>query len=168
MVYQWKASAPYFSRLDAQAVGEYLETVRAANNGRLTAEDVVRAARDESSPIHGAFDWDDQSAAEEHRKHVARVLMGSIKVVVKVQAPDGREQERITRALVAVRDAEGTQYVPIATVLASDDYRQQLIVSARRELIAFQRKYGELSELTELFASIDRVLPLLDKQEVAA
>jgi hypothetical protein len=166
MVYQWKGAGNNFTKLDAQAVGEYLEGVRNNNDGRLTAEDVVVAARDESSPIHAAFNWDDESAAEAHRRAVARNLMGSIRCVVRVQSAEG-EVERTTRALISVRDGGGKHYAPISVVLASDDYRQQLIVQARKEMLSFKRKYAELEELLGVFAAIDEALPALST-EVAA
>jgi hypothetical protein len=167
MVYQWKGAGNNFHKLDAQAVGEYLEEVRGSHSGRLTADDVVVAARDESSPIHAAFNWDDESAAEAHRRQVARNLMGSIRCVVTVRSQAGVESERTTRALISVRDAEGPHYAPISVVLASDDYRQQLIVQARKEMLSFKRKYAELEELLGVFAAIDEALPALST-EVAA
>lgn len=168
MVYQWKGAGNVFHRLNAQAVGEHLEAVREAHGGRLTPGDVVDAARDEASPIHAAFNWDDAAAAQAHREQVARNLMGSIRCVIRVQAQTG-EEDRVTRALVSVRDAEGSHYAPIAVVLASDDYRQQLIVSARKELIAFKRKYAEIADLLGMAETIDAAVALLDAaQEVAA
>lgn len=167
MVYQWKGAGNQFSKLDAQIVGEQLEQIRADHGGRLTPDDVVAAASDPGSPLHSAFDWDDASAAANQRKHMARVLMNSIRCVVRVQTATG-EQERTTRALVSVRDAEGKHYAPITVVLASDDYRQQLMVQASKDLQSFKRKYAELDELVGLFTAIDVVLPLLAAGQEAA
>ena len=51
-------------------------------NGRLTPTQVVNAARDESSPLHSCFEWDDGLAAESWRIEQARELIRSVKVKV--------------------------------------------------------------------------------------
>lgn len=52
------------------------------SDGRLTAEDVVRAARTTTSPLHEFFEWDDEKAAHEHRLGQARALIRSVQVRV--------------------------------------------------------------------------------------
>lgn len=54
-------------------------------DGRLTPEDVVHAASDRSSPLHGLFEWDDKKAAHSHRLTQARRLIRGVRVVVTVE-----------------------------------------------------------------------------------
>lgn len=48
--------------------------------GQITPTDVVDAARDPASPLHGHFEWDDSAAAEEWRLAQARTLIASVRV----------------------------------------------------------------------------------------
>lgn len=51
-----------------------------ARRGRLTAKNVVDEARDEDSPLHPHFEWDDSIAGEAHRMAQARELIRSVRV----------------------------------------------------------------------------------------
>ena len=62
-----------------------LEKIAAASAGRLTAAAVVEAARDSAHPLHGFFDWDDTTAAHQHRLAQGRELIRSVRVVVEVK-----------------------------------------------------------------------------------
>lgn len=53
-------------------------------DGRLTPEDVVKAAEDEDSPLHGCFTWDNDAAAHQFRLVEARRLIRTVKVTVTV------------------------------------------------------------------------------------
>jgi hypothetical protein len=44
-------------------------------NGEITPQDLVEAARDDNTPIHGLFNWDDESAANEQRLNTARTIL---------------------------------------------------------------------------------------------
>lgn len=87
-------------------VANELERIRRANGG-VKPEDVIAAASAEDSPIHGAFNWDDTTAAHEFRLDQARKLIRSVVVVypdttprrmyVHVQRPDeGDESEGVS------------------------------------------------------------------------
>ena len=52
------------------------------NGGVLKVEDVLEEARDEGSPLHKHFEWDDSEAAEQYRKQQARSLIQRCKVVL--------------------------------------------------------------------------------------
>lgn len=67
-------------------------------DGRLTVDDVVDAARDPDSPLHGEFEWDDTVAAELYRRTQARRLI----VTVRHRSV---ENARIIVAPAYVRDA---------------------------------------------------------------
>ncbi len=54
--------------------------------GRLTADDVVEAARNPKSPLHGYFTWDDAEAAHARRIDEARSLIRSVRVVVTYES----------------------------------------------------------------------------------
>jgi len=63
------------------------EVVRAAladiaKKGRLTPDGVLEAARDPAHPLHGHFDWDNESAGHSWRIEQARKLIRSVRVTV--------------------------------------------------------------------------------------
>jgi hypothetical protein len=50
--------------------------------GRVTAEALVLAARDQTHPLHKEFPWDDKKAAHQHRLDVARRIIASVRVTI--------------------------------------------------------------------------------------
>lgn len=149
-VYRWKpgSTAP----LEAQAAGDEMERIRVRNNGRLTSELVVEAARDEDAPLHPAFEWNDKRAAEAHRLEQARYLIRSIEVVV-----DRGDPEPVPiRAFVNVQRDEDRSFTSTFHALSDVDLRAQVIASAWRELEAWRRRHAELVEFARIFTEIDK------------
>ena len=58
--------------------------------GSLSAEIVVREARNKKSVLHRIFEWDDTRAAEKYRLYQARLLLNNIKVNI---VSDGETKE---------------------------------------------------------------------------
>lgn len=57
------------------------------NGGVLKVDDVLEEARDESSPLHRHFEWDDTEAAAQYRKQQARVLIQKCKITLVESEP---------------------------------------------------------------------------------
>lgn len=57
-----------------------LTKIARQNGGVLKVEDVLSEARDESSPLHKHFEWDDSEAAEQYRRQQARTLIQKCKI----------------------------------------------------------------------------------------
>ena len=129
-----------------------LERVRISNGGFLTPEAVVNSARDENSPLHPFFDWDDTEAARKWRIVQARRLIRLSVTIIKPEVEP-------VRAFVSLpRDRGVNGYRSTVQVLSDEDLREQLLECALRELQAFRRKYAMLSALKELFEVADRIL----------
>lgn len=66
---------------------EALEEIKKLEDrrGRLTAEEVLEAARPSASPLHGFFEWDDSKAAEAHRLEQARDLIRRVKIELEFE-----------------------------------------------------------------------------------
>lgn len=151
MEYQWKKAAQLGS-LDAQKVGEQLESIR-LERGHLTPEMVLRAAKSRRSPLHGGFTWDDGEAAQAWRLNEARYLLRMV-VMIREDAPD---KEPI-RAFVVVRDDEGEwEYTSTVAAMSNAVLRQQVLARALKELEAWRDRYDELEELAGVFAAIDQM-----------
>ena len=54
--------------------------------GRISADEVVQAAKNPDSPLHAYFTWDDAEAAHARRIDQARALIRSVRVVVSYEA----------------------------------------------------------------------------------
>ncbi|MBI1234777.1 MAG: hypothetical protein GC208_09775 [Alphaproteobacteria bacterium] len=150
--YAWKPESRL--KLDAQAAGEEIERIRLARNGRLTSEAVVEAAREEASPLHSAFEWDDETAAHEYRVTQAAHLIRSITLVPEDAAG---QPDRPVRAFVNVRVDEDRSYTSTAHALSDEALRAQVLEQAWKEIEAWKRKYADLVEFARLFGVIEKL-----------
>lgn len=165
MVYQFK-NASRLSHLDANACGEVLSQLDRAR--RLTPANVVTSARPVDSPLHGGFEWNNDTAAEAYRLDQARYILRSI---VMVREEDDAPTTPI-RAFVTVADDDAdtkrpqTIYMGIETALADPVKRDAIVARAARELSEWQARYRQLTEFAEVFNVMAR-LPLLATREQA-
>lgn len=91
------------ANVKSDAVRRALKALERA--GKLTAEDVVSAARDPESPLHAFFEWDDARAADAWRLEQARTLIRSVQIRVSV------EEGRAISVPVYVRDPDAEHEV---------------------------------------------------------
>lgn len=149
MIYQWKDGSRKPG--SAQTVGEALDRVRTANEGRLAPRDVVVAAQKSGSPLHRYFEWQDNIAATKYRDGEARELIRSL-VVIHEDMPD-----KLVAAFVCIE--QGSQefgaYQATHIALANCESREYVLARALRELEAWKKKYADLSELAGVIACID-------------
>jgi len=131
-------------------------------DGVISPEKVVDAARPKTSPLHDYFIWDDGEAARQYRLEQARRL---IRVVVDViELPDKSQREvRVFVSLPSDRNADGG-YRVMAQVLESEDKKKEMLEDALRELIRLRDKYDMLKELSSVFKAIDK-LPLIKRMK---
>lgn len=150
-----------------------LERIAKANNGQITPVNVLKNARSKSSPLHGYFTWDDGDAAEKYRLMEAGFLIRRVKVNVEMHDQDKPVSVRaFVNVSSNVRDDEGKSdagvYVPLHVALKVDDYRQQMIDNAARELASFRTKYSIIKELSGVFHEADLFINQRISAKVAA
>lgn len=155
MVYKWRDGTRV--KVAAQVAGEEIERIREANGGNITAEILLDAARDESSPIHAAFEWDNRKAAHEYRKHQAHVMLCSITYTLD-EKPDVGE----VRAFVNVHD-DGSVYTNMRRAMSQPDLRAQILGKAKSEALSWRQRYGQLQELAKIHAAIDATTGVASK-----
>ena len=112
--------------------------------GRLTAEGVLDAARDEAHPLHGEFEWDDSVAAEQHRLSQARKLL-QVRMEVVVN-------ERTFEVPLYVRDPDAeydTQGYRARRGLADDPLCSQAVI--RHEVVMLMAWLKRVRDLAETF-----------------
>ena len=148
-MYKWKIEGVW--KQDAEVVGNELQELAEENN--LSPESVLEKARDENSPLHNLFEWDDSVAAEKYRLNQARQIIQQI-VIVK-DHPNA--ESRMIRSFVTTSKNDGS-YQLISAVVQDTDKYEVLLRRARLELQAFKEKYQTLVELKELFDVIDKIL----------
>lgn len=120
----------------AEVVAE-LERIRGRDGLRAPA--VVEAAREEDSPLHGCFIWDDSEAGEAYRLIQARTLIRSVVLVREDRPP------RTVYGHVPER-GEG-EYQPLEIIASRPDLYLAALAEAREDLAAAQRRVGELLEV---------------------
>ena len=157
MIYKVKSGARL--KVSAQVAGEECE--RLESEGRLTPQALVDESRPEDAPLHGCFEWDDTVAAEKWRQAQAAYIIRSVEVTVE-------ESAEPVRAFVATISDESREYRSVGYVLRRADSREALLDSARRDLLAFRRKYQTLHELADVIAAIDGAIGSQQKLELAS
>lgn len=121
----------------------------------LVPENVERAARPKSSPIHHHFCWDEKKGAHQYRLIQARMLL------VSIAQKDPRDPKaKPIRAFIneTRRGSRASQpYVSISKVMGSAERRDKFVRLALEELHAWMDRYGQLKELADYFAAIKGV-----------
>ena len=155
LVFGWKTGAR--AKINPQIAGDRLEKLR-AKYGALDARIVVDDATRKRSPLHSAFEWDNDKAADGHRLTQARHMLRTLIVIPK-------DKDAITyRAYTVVMlenedDDKATEpvnvYTSLIEAMADPALRQQVLARARAELKAFQQKYQALKELAKVMEAID-------------
>ena len=131
-------------------VAERLQLIR-EELGEITPRAVVADARAEVSPLHSCFDWDDATAAEAHRVHTARQLIGSLVVVTANSTPVHRE----TRAFVHITADASPRYEPIEVAIRDVDMREEILRQGRLEIRRWRERYAAYQEFAALFPLVD-------------
>lgn len=124
-----------------------LRRIAAAHSGILRPEDVIKAAKAESNPLHSAFTWDNTRAAHLWRLEQARHLI-RVSVEYIEQAP--KKPMRVFVSLTTERKDGVKGYRDTIQVLTTKQLRQQLLEDARADMVLFRNKYQHLSELADV------------------
>lgn len=133
------------SRLSKAAAAELGGVVeQLARDGNATPQSLLDAARDPASPAHKWFEWNDSKAAEQYRLMQARFYLRSITVEYSTTELPAMQ----VRAFVPVYvDGQGRAWKPMHEVLAVQTELDQVIETARAEMLAFRKKYAALRRL---------------------
>ena len=128
----------YTNNVEAQNAGEELERIN-DKYGQTTASNVVDESRPEKAVLHEAFEWNDEVAAEEHRKTQARSLIKTVRVI----HPEKGDQP----AFVHVAVLKG--YVPAQRVVDEPELMKSAKDGAIRRLHEAEKHLNELNRLTD-------------------
>lgn len=121
-----------------------------------SAADIVERAKDRSTELHKCFTWDNTEAANKWRLHQARNIVCSL--VIRVEQSEKKEEKPIPLRMIVNKDTD--HYVPIKTITkVADDY-EKILEQAKRDAIAFSRKYASSPSLKR-YARQSMMLPLV-------
>jgi len=155
--YKAKKNA-HFGNNQAQIYGEQLDILKSKNHGQLTTQLVLEDAKNDYSPIHSYFTWQDEKAAEQYRIWEARKLINGIEVV-DIIIKDDKEVE-VVRPLMfnlKIDDDSAQQYYDSKMVLEDDDLRKRLLDQAMNEAGRWQEKYEKIVELAVIVGAIKKI-----------
>lgn len=167
--YKYKTGAIH--RVPASIAGPICQKLH--DNNVLTPKNLVEEARPEDSPLHPEFDWDDTVAAEKWREEQARQV---IKTIILYES-DMQTEREITLEEIKDNDIIDTdnvfksedrafvstgernhRYVPIAVALTNEEWKENLLKAAKRDMQAFVTKYHRLTELSNIINDINNFL----------
>jgi hypothetical protein len=139
--------------IDANAVGNHIEMLRAQCKGELTPEDILDDAKNDNSPLHSFFEWSDTEAARQYRLQQAR---GLIRSVVAVYVSDDKPAVR-AKAYVHINEPQAPHYRETSHALSQAKTRNMVLQQAWRDLQAWKSRYKHLQEFSDLIAVIDEI-----------
>lgn len=135
-----KLQDPKIKVRDRRAIREALDDIRGANSeGLLVPEEIVEAARDDDSPMHGWFTWDDTAAAKQWRLMQARHLIREIEVTF----PDDKEEKALPKyvSLISDRKRPGGGYRETSQVMNSKKLLGELEDTAKRDVEGVLKRF---------------------------
>jgi hypothetical protein len=131
-------------KADPEAIGKALEKIKAANNDKLKPRYVWQAAKDNPRhPLYKHFEWNVELAAEAHWDSTARTLITCIRI-----EDDDKPDSEPAIAFFSVNKG-GSRYVSRDDVFDNRELQLLVMKNAERDLIAWERRYRELSDLCE-------------------
>ena len=127
-IYEW-ANVNY--SVPASVVGKTCEDLEKAF-GKVTRENFLEAARDEDSPTHSLFEWDDVKAAEKYRVDQSGRILSNLRITIVDENDEG-----ICPVQLAHSGTDGLDGTALANPVLRDELENQLAVGVREEGPAF-------------------------------
>lgn len=151
--YEYSGNSGFY-KVSAQVVGEICEELEKSEKG-LSPSSLLDASRDESSPLHNEFEWDDTVAAEKWRLEQARLMISHIRIV-KTNDQEEREAQR-ERAFVSTPGRKSV-YASLDTAMHRKELRNYLLDQARRDSEIFLSKYRRMEQLAAVCREMENFL----------
>jgi hypothetical protein len=155
------------AKVNINKIGERLSEITDRDGGNLTPEAVVEDGRDERSPFHTLFEWNETEAARQWNLQQARGIIGSVMVTVPVinhNKPLEEPREVTVRNFIENPISGKNGYESLRVVLADAVKRDSLLAQAWRELQAWQSEYQTLQELADVFAITESLRPIINEK----
>jgi hypothetical protein len=135
---------------------EALKEIARRGGGLLRPAAVVEAAKDEESPLHGAFEWDDGEAAQKYRLLQAQTLIRSFKVEIERNGQTHTVPVFIGISTDRTGEKSDNPYRLLEQVTKKPDLMKIAVQDALAQLDALRNKYAHLQELADVWAAVDK------------
>ena len=135
---------------------EALKEIARRGGGLLRPAAVVEAAKDEESPLHGAFEWDDGEAAQKYRLLQAQTLIRSFKVEIERNGQTHTVPVFIGISTDRTGEKSDNPYRLLEQVTKKPDLMRIAVQDALDQLEALRNKYAHLQELADVWAAVDK------------
>ena len=135
---------------------EALKEIARRDGGLLRPASVVDAARDDKSPLHGAFEWDDTEAAQKYRLLQAQSLIRSFKVEIERNGQTLTVPVFVGVSTDRTGDKADNPYRMLEQVVEKPDLMAVAVRDAIDQLEALRKRYAHLQELADVWAAVDK------------
>lgn len=132
------------------------------NGGVLKVDDVLDEAKDETSPLHKHFEWDDTAAADKYRRDQARYLIQKCKITLVETEP---VSIRAFVSLPSDRDSGGG-YRLTSEVVTDERRKQELLHDIQLTIARWTQKMHLLDgDIADLLLQLEERLKREDGDE---
>lgn len=132
------------------------------NGGVLKVDDVLDEAKDEASPLHKHFEWDDTAAADKYRRDQARYLIQKCKITLIENEP---VSIRAFVSLQSDRDSGGG-YRLTSEVVTDERRKQELLHDIQLTIARWTQKMHLLDgDIADLLLQLEERLKREDGDE---
>jgi hypothetical protein len=166
--------------MDKGIIREALAIIAAANDGKITAEEVVKQASNPTHPLHAFFEWDDGAAAHQWRLAQARGMIRSLKQPPQPAPAPPVAPRMLVRPPVYVRDpdkpASEQGYVSLVSIKSNTDRARDIMYAemkrvqqalARAQAVANVLGLSdELESLIAHVAAFGRLVPTATEERI--
>jgi len=111
-------------------------------HGFLTPQLVVQKASAEDSSMHNYFTWNDTEAGSKYRLWQARQLIKDVRVTI-----EGKKVNMFHHIKVSIDGQDKEAYLNVEKILNDENLREQVLLSAIKEIQYWQKKYNDIKEL---------------------
>jgi len=153
--------------LDAQATGEYLESLVEKYNSKLTVDEVIADAKTRTSPLHKGLTWDDPVAADKWRRKEAKTLLNAL----TIKDPKAKKKNMgKTRAFVFVHvpGYDRKVWMPLKTAMQDAELKAQVIETALHQLTRWMTNWGGRRELGFVAREVERLRKKIEVEYMTA
>lgn len=137
-----------------QDITKRLEKIAKLHGGSLTPDAVVTDARDVKSPLHDQFEWDDETAAHQHRLDQARGLIRTMRVEVTVTSRDLPTPRYVRDPSVGERQG----YVEVSTLRNETDLAREVMRTEMGRVTAAIDRARGIADVLGLGTELDEML----------
>lgn len=141
---------------------ELLTKMARRNGGMLQVDDVLEAAKDESSVLHKHFEWDDSEAADLYRRQQARTLIQRCRIQIVETEP---VKVRAFVSLPTDRN-NGGGYRLTTEVVSDESMKAELLHDIRLTISRWTKKLHLLdSDIADLLLEVEERVTTVSPQE---